>query len=71
MARGARMIVPILVILVGLAFVALGVVKPPEVWDTDKVRLGREWLGETGMVVFCGTFGGLFALFGGLLLAKR
>lgn len=39
---------------------SVGVLKPEMLWDADKVRLGREWLGETGMMLF---FGG-FALLG-------
>jgi hypothetical protein len=69
--RTTPIVVPVIVVLVGAALVALGIVRPEEVWTTDKVRLGRAWLGEDGMMIFVCAIGGVLTLFGLVLVFKK
>lgn len=64
-------VVPLMVIIMGLLFVVFGAAKPEFIWETGKVRTGREAIGDRALgAIFMG-FGALFAGMGGLLLCKR
>jgi len=41
--------VPLVGIIVGALFVLTALARPDFLWNMGKVRMGREWLGDTGM----------------------
>jgi hypothetical protein len=67
----ATIAVPLMAVVVGALFVAAALLKPAFMWDLGRIRLGREWFGETGMTALMVGFGVMFMALGGFLFTRR
>ncbi len=64
-------VVPLMVIVMGLLFVVFGATKPEFIWETGKVKTGRDVIGDGALGAIFIAFGALFAGCGLLLLKRR
>jgi hypothetical protein len=62
MHPAAKILIPLMAFLVGAGFALTGVLRPPLLWESGKLQLGRRMLGD-------GPMAGVFIVFGCVLLA--
>jgi hypothetical protein len=70
MAAGKHVSTGILLIVVGIVFILIALLRPGFLWDMGKVRAGRDVVGDTGVAVFFCILGAAMGVVG-LVLARR
>jgi hypothetical protein len=63
-------ITAIVSLVVGMAFVIIGLTRPGFFWDTGKVRAGRELVGDAGVTAFFVALGAIL-VFVGRMVARQ
>jgi hypothetical protein len=71
MSEQVPVAVPVVTVVVGAAFVLIGLLRPTFLWNLGKIRAGRDWIGDGGMTAALVIFGLVIVGLGVTLFIRR